>query len=537
LDRSFSAQSDLPTPSWLRRHTLLLALLGVYLGVVIPLALAVPMWVDEAFSLHTSSLPLLKSLRAGFFLERQAPLYFGLLHLWRAIHPSPEFARLFSVLCGAATLVVGARLSRHAFPDLPEVCLPALLAFHPLFLYAALEIRVYALAILLAACLLLFFLRAFCVEGAGRRSEIAFGLLAAVALYTQYYLGFLLVSLWAALLATRRWRAAVRYLRPMALAGLLAVPLLLTIPGQMRISESVPTRFSPRDLLQFLLERYDYIVLPAFNDWAMWVQPGVKQRALFWAFRLLPWVAVAVAVRRAGFNLARNRALTLWWGALACLGLMLGAIGIVFGQHLVVPFRYATLFTVPGTVALLALLAVFSRRMTLACVLLLVVSNGALTWERYRIVANEDLKVLGFGLFNKGGEARQIAQYIQRHEGPGQPIVVFPSDQALVLANYYHGVNRLVPLPRPLPLDRFDYRNLVVPSEGAVEEALVGQENELVWLVCKHLVTMDGVSLNLHHVLDFFGSRYEVVQEQQFIVGTVVRLLRRIPTTREPELK
>jgi len=124
-------------------------------------------------------------------------------------------------------------------------------------------------------------------------------------------------------------------------------------------------------------------------------------------------------------------------------------------------------------------------------------------------VANEDLKVLGFGLFNKGGEARQIAQYIQRHEGPGTAIVVFPSDQALVLANYYHGVNRLVPLPRPLPLDRFDYRNLVVPSEGAVEEALVGRKMNLCGLSAMHLVTMDGVSLTTPRYSIFSGT-YEV---------------------------
>lgn len=533
LDRSPAVQSDFPTPSWARRHAPLFAVLAIYLGLAVPLAIGLPMWVDEAYSLRTSSLSLIESLRAGFYFERQAPLYFGLLHLWRAIHPSPEFARLFSVLCGAATLIVGARFSRRVFPDLSEAALPALLALHPLFLYAVLEIRVYALATLLAACLLLAFVRAFFTEGARLRDEIYFGLLAALALYTQYYLGFLLLALWMALLATGRWRGAVRYLRPMALAAALATPLLLAVPAQLRLSEgTMPSPYSVREYFQFIFERCDYIVLPAFSDWAMHMHSAHGQRVLFWAFRLFPWVAAAVAIRRIGFGSSRIRALGLWWIGFACFGLSVGAIGIAVGRHLVEPFRYATLLIMPGTVALFALLAVFGRRVTAICVLLLLVSNGALAWQRCRIAIHEDLKLLGFGLVAKGGDARRIAHYIQSYERPGQPIAIFPSDEALVLANYYHGQNRLVPLPRPVPLGRLDYHNLVVPSESAIEEALGGLGNDLVWLVCKHIDSLDGISPNLHHVLNFFGSRYEVVQEQRFIDGTEVKLLRRSPRTR-----
>ena len=58
-------------------------LLAVHLGLTLPLAWKLNLWIDEASSLATSGKTLLFAVRQAFSYELQAPLYFALLNLWR----------------------------------------------------------------------------------------------------------------------------------------------------------------------------------------------------------------------------------------------------------------------------------------------------------------------------------------------------------------------------------------------------------------------------------------------------------------------
>lgn len=79
----------------------------LHIAAALPLLLGLNLWVDEAYSLHTSHQPLGQVIVQAMRFEQQPPLYFAVLALWRWISPSVTWARLFSLLCTTLTVVVG----------------------------------------------------------------------------------------------------------------------------------------------------------------------------------------------------------------------------------------------------------------------------------------------------------------------------------------------------------------------------------------------------------------------------------------------
>ena len=73
-----------------------LILIFVHLIITIPLAYELNVWVDEASTLYNTEHGFIHTFQNVFHTEKQAPLYFILLSLWRDIDASVFFARLFS---------------------------------------------------------------------------------------------------------------------------------------------------------------------------------------------------------------------------------------------------------------------------------------------------------------------------------------------------------------------------------------------------------------------------------------------------------
>ena len=110
----------------------------------------------------------------------------------------------------------------------------AFFALHPYLLWTSLEIRVYALVVLLSILLLKFFVAGFCENENRRTAQILYGVTAIIALYTNYYLGFLLVGNFAALVVGRRWQSAKSYFRQMLIVGAVFAPLAVAVDGAVR---------------------------------------------------------------------------------------------------------------------------------------------------------------------------------------------------------------------------------------------------------------------------------------------------------------
>ncbi len=159
------------------------------------------------------------------------PLYYGLLHLWTLLWGSadPTVLRAFSVLIGGLSVPGIWWAGRMLYPHRPRIALMAalLLALNPMHLFYSQEVRMYGLELLLGVLSTGFFAMLWRARTPPerRRAILAYGLITAAALYTEYYVALLPLAhfLWA---AGKRWRNP-RSLLPLVAADLLAALLFL----------------------------------------------------------------------------------------------------------------------------------------------------------------------------------------------------------------------------------------------------------------------------------------------------------------------
>jgi hypothetical protein len=88
------------------QHSALLPLIALHLAVTLPLAYLLNIWVDEASTLYTTENGFSSALQNALAQEKQAPLYFWVLSLWRALNGSVFFARLLSIIFSVAAIIV-----------------------------------------------------------------------------------------------------------------------------------------------------------------------------------------------------------------------------------------------------------------------------------------------------------------------------------------------------------------------------------------------------------------------------------------------
>src|SRR5437868_1147370 len=72
-------------------------LIAAHVVIAVPLARLLPIWSDEGSTLYTTEHGIAWAIQNAATFERQAPLYFWLLSLWREMNGSIFFARVPSI--------------------------------------------------------------------------------------------------------------------------------------------------------------------------------------------------------------------------------------------------------------------------------------------------------------------------------------------------------------------------------------------------------------------------------------------------------
>ncbi|MDW8318494.1 MAG: glycosyltransferase family 39 protein [Anaerolineae bacterium] len=170
-----------------------------------------PLWWDEGYSVWFARHPLAEMVRLTA-QDIHPPLYYALLGGWIGlVGPGPVALRLFSVAVGVLTVPLIYAVARRLGGPQVGVVAALLVAVNPLHVFYSQEVRMYAL-VALAATAAVGAAAAWLGLAAGGRGRGRAGWLLgyvaamAVALYTQYYAGFLLAGLALAGLWTL-WRA------------------------------------------------------------------------------------------------------------------------------------------------------------------------------------------------------------------------------------------------------------------------------------------------------------------------------------------
>ncbi len=496
---------------------IILILIFLHLAVAVPLALKLNIWVDEASTLYTTKNGFFQAFQNLFTDEKQAPVYFLLMSLWRKINDSVFFARLFSIICSLLSIAVFARLARKIWDEKAAIFITAIFALHPFLFWASLEIRLYSLIILLTCLLFEFFYDGFLDDEivsrkgakAQRTARIFYVLTAIVALYTNYYLGFLLVGAFIALLILRRWQEAKSYFLQMLAVGVAILPLFYII--NLQFADRIVTFQEEKSLTEGVKQMWNHFltfVLPT----EIYPTEEITVFSIFrlWIVRLALLAAAIIFVKTRFKDLDKNIVAfgTISAAAAAFFLFVYFQLGIGY-----VEIRHAAFFF---TAVFIFVSAIFvkilpKKSWVFAAVLYLV-------FFAYAVFAM-------YPNFTKRGDWARVAEFIEQNEKPNQPIVVFQVYEAIALPNYYNGKNQILPDEKFFSF--FAEQKLDSPvAFGNQIKFLISEippEADEIWLLTNEKCEVGKACEPLEN---FVRERYTIVAEKDFYKEKV-RLLRK----------
>ena len=409
-------------------------------------------WQDEEYTLATTAHGVGYAVHRAISYELQAPLYFGALAALRTFDSSVFFARMFSVVAACLLTPLAARIALRIWPERDPRPFAAFVAFNPFVVFAAVEIRLYALAILISAALWLAFDAGY-LSGSLLRARIALVLLAIAAAYLQYFLVFELAGFALALVVMRRWRSLAAYALGMLAVAIAFMPLGLVlrhqVGGEFGVRAALPGAYGSvfvHPLLDFVIPLGFQAVLGRFGH----VVAEILAVAL---------VALLVAGRPA---LDRRRL------AIVSVAVTVECIYAVLenGLHyeLVVPRHFVALF-VPELAAVYALIAAFRRPRARANAVAFALASVA----GLAVVASLGVT---YRTLSKQGDWPRVAAFLTREARPGDIVAVFPGDGIAPLERYYRGSARVVPFPKTLSTSTYDIARLTVASQASAAATL-----------------------------------------------------------------
>jgi uncharacterized membrane protein len=404
-----------------------------YFAVLIYLCKAVPLWEDEFYSLNTTSGRLSEVVNQSYSFEAQPPVYFVLLKLWRLIDDGAFFARFLSVLSVGAAALVFVHLVRLISGSKSAGWVIALFLLNPFTVWAALEIRTYALLLLLSVATIYFFMKY--LTGGEKKYIFSFLIISLIGLYTQYLFVFLIISLSLALLLFKGWRSFFDLC-------LFMIPLvLLFLPNLLFLHANIGNQQTDN---------------PVYTFFYSLIKVGQSPPKLLLGLNRLPfedWVKVVVIIIFAGIVLYTY--ILTYKNHLLIKDSFLNNFNFLLVSGLIFIALYLIVFT-------LSKIAYSDLYMTIAfplftLIYLLFRSHPSLykyllyySFSIYFII----LLILTYKHPVKFYDFISITKYVNAIEHSGEPILLYRNGLSLPFGYYYKGSNSLYPLPGKVSFDK-----------------------------------------------------------------------------------
>lgn len=410
----------------------LLVLILLHLAIALPLAFFLNIWADEASTLYSTQNGFFHAFGNAWIDEKQAPLYFWSLSLWRNLNDSIFFARIFSTVCSCLAIKVFYNLARRLFDENAALFVTAFFALHPLLFWASAEIRVYSLVILFSCLLLKSFADAFLNSALAQNqktSKIIYVVISIIALYTNYYLGFLLVGNFAALLILRKWREAKNYFLLMIIVGAAILPMAWIIKQQLEINTGgMIFKVSFIEAAQILWNHLLTFVLP--TELFPGIETSIVSIVRNWLVRLSILAAIFFLVKNK-FRAIDEKVLTFGAISATVIVFLIAAYFILGNEY--ISLRHAALLFPPVILLVYSfLLNALPRKSWIIFAVLLAFLFPFSIYKLYPTRA-------------KRGDWARVGAFIEQREKPNQPIIIYKVYDALNLPYHYAGVNKIYP--------------------------------------------------------------------------------------------
>ena len=418
--------------------------LVVYFIVLLYLANKVFIWEDESYSLHTSANKLSKVISLSYTFEGQPPVYFVLLAIWRSVNSGIFFARLLSIIFIAGSAFYFKKLTALFTKNNDNKWLVVVFLLNPFTVWAALEIRLYALVILLSTIIIYYFFRYFIV---GRKKDLvillAFSLFG---LYTQYFIGFLVTSFAVTLLIFKGRQSFVQFCLYCIPVAILFLPNFIFLPDQLSMARThlqvnaahiFDVLRTPQDFLLSL----NTISLPQFARWLIKIPLLLLFLLAF--FKLLNEKNNFTS---SYLQLLKVVLLILFVCVLLYI-ILVPLLSLIFQEkYMIMTFSTFTLFyslweVLPWKKIAYTLISVY-----FVCLLAIKYQYPEKTYN-----------------FN------QVAHFIEKVELKNEPILFYGKSIVPPFEYYYKGANPLFPLP-PINYDKNYYEERITDTTDLIKQ-------------------------------------------------------------------
>jgi 4-amino-4-deoxy-L-arabinose transferase-like glycosyltransferase len=518
-------------------------LILAHLAVTLPLGFFLNVWMDEASTLYTTQNGFLQTFQNVFADEKQAPFYFLLLSLWRTASDSIFFARLLSIVFSGLAIKFFYDLARRLFDENAARFVSVLFALHPFLIWASVEIRGYSLAVLLSVLLLKLFVENFYRGDAETQREFKVGysrldgqdiqdkknfpfvffrvfswlnfvFLAIVALYTNYYLGFLLAGFFVALLVAGKFKEARWFFLQMLIVFAAITPLLWTIKQQFAANAG---GFQPdKSFIEGARLVWNHALNLTFpTELSPQAESSIISVVRIWLVRFGVFLTAFLLVKNNFRQINKNI-------------LSFGAISFV-----VAAFLFAAYFLLGETYVALRHTAVLFAPLFLFVALFF---NEILPRRSWIFFAAAFAFLSPYSVYQsypqgaKRGDWIRVARFIEANEKPNQPIIVFQNYDALSLPFHYQGANKI------LPDEKFFAWSFETnpSSEAALEKQIefviseIPAEADEIWLATEEICQAAKTRIACQPLENYVQANYTIEKEQDFYLERV-RLLRKKP--------
>ena len=347
-----------------------------------------------------------------------------------------------------------------------------------------------------------------------RNTQIFFILTAVFSVYTNYYLGFMLVGFFAVLLVLRRWQAAKTYFLQMFAVGFAILPLLWMI--KMQFDVNTGGHFQETNWLvglKMLWNHYLTFVLPT-EIHAPETQTSMSFARL-WIIRTATLVIIALLIYKR----------KIYEGKVAIFGVLSIVIAgfLYFAYFLLseiyVEIRHASVWF--STVCLLLTAAVseiLPKDKSKKVYIVGAISVLLMVFYVYGI----------YSLYPEGvkrGDWQRVAEYIEQNEKQDQPIIIFSNYEALNLPFYYEGKNKILPNENFFKWNYEAEFGSPKASEKQIEYIIstIPKDKNEIWLITEEVCQTTEACVPLEK---FVESNYTVIDTKDFYKERV-RLLKK----------
>jgi MFS family permease len=421
-----------------KTHLLFNLFITLYFLTVLFLAFYVNIWEDEAYTLNTTSGKLSEVISDSYSFEGQPPVYFVLLSFWRLIHPGIFTARLFSVLCIFLTVFVLNRLiSLLSDIKCPNWIIVVFL-LNPFTVWAALEIRTYALLILLAAvaiyCAIIYVTE-------NRKAYLYFFLfISLIGLYTQYYFAFLIAAIAISILVQYGWNVFFRL-------SLHLIPvLILFLPNFYFLSDNVKN-FQSHDP-GYSMNKKLSIVFISFENIILGLNIISTMRIIRWLVRVA-FILMVVASFFKVYKKPNNELNLRNYNLLLIISVFSLVFFVLF--TLISGMRFNLRYLAISFPSIVLLFVIFNYQ------------SGFLKNIIYGVLSIYFLALLTlkYSVPIKSYDFEYIAKFVEQIEEPCEPLLFNSRTISIPFQYYYTGKNELAQLPDSFKLEKEGFQVLL----------------------------------------------------------------------------